>query len=391
MLKTRWRAYLGLVVLIALAALVVIESGTIYAYLARLFGLLTPLWIGVIFYYVFHRPALWLSAWLRRISRKWPRFLGQHSFFLATSLLYLLFIGLLTLLLFLVIPSLARSLTDFFLNFQTYVAGVNRWAEDWKNYLSSKKLDPSILSSLQTQLSSLGGEFTTWGLHFARGLIGSTAAVVGNFFIALLLSLYLLFGDQRIRGFLHRLISAIWLHRSGLVLHVLRTLDRTLSSYFFVQVTEGLILGLLCFIVFTILGVPYASLLSIMIALLALVPVVGAWIACALGTAMLLLVQPSRILFFLIPYIVMQQVEGNFIYPSRVNDSIGLPSLLTLLAVLVGGGMNGVPGALLAVPLASTLFQLLQEWIACREGKDSPFAENAEGVDQLDKSEDSAL
>ena len=143
--------------------------------------------------------------------------------------------------------------------------------------------------------------------------------------------------------------------------HVLNVLNESFTKYFIGQCIEAVILGLLCAIGMALLGLPYATMIGAVIAVTALIPVAGAYIGGGVGALMIFSVSPVQALVFLIYLVVLQQLEGNLIYPRVVGSSLGLPAIWVLAAVTIGGGMMGVVGMLLAVPLASAAYRLLKE------------------------------
>jgi predicted PurR-regulated permease PerM len=143
------------------------------------------------------------------------------------------------------------------------------------------------------------------------------------------------------------------------VLYVLKVLYDSFHSFIVVQCTEALILGALCFIGMMIFGFSNALTISVMVGFTALIPIAGAYIAAVVGAFMLFVESPLTAFLFLIFLVVLQQIEGNLIFPRVVGESIGLPGVWVLAAVTVGGGMMGIPGMLIGVPVASAAYRLV--------------------------------
>ena len=150
-------------------------------------------------------------------------------------------------------------------------------------------------------------------------------------------------------------------------MHLLSLTNNAFSSFVTGQVTEAFILGTLCCIGMLILRLPYALPVSVIIATLSLIPIFGAWIGAATGAFLIVFQSPIKALWFLIFLLILQQVEGNLIYPKVVGKSVGLPGLWVLAAVTIGGGAFGVLGMLLGVPVCSVVYTLVQDFI--RSGK----------------------
>jgi len=180
--------------------------------------------------------------------------------------------------------------------------------------------------------------------------------------LSVIFSFYILLGKDRLAGQFDRLMTRYikpkWY---GRIQHLLSIMNDCFRKYIIGQCTEAVILGLLCTIGMLILRLPYATMIGALIAFTALIPVAGAYIGAAVGAFMILTVSPVKALIFLIFLVVLQQFEGNLIYPRVVGSSMGLPGIWVLAAVTVGGGLMGVTGMLLGVPLAATAYQLLRE------------------------------
>lgn len=138
-------------------------------------------------------------------------------------------------------------------------------------------------------------------------------------------------------------------------------MDETFSSFIVGQCTEAVILGVLCILGMKLFQFPYAPMVGTFIGATALIPVVGAYLGGAVGFIMILTVSPLKAVLFLVFLVVLQQLEGNIIYPRVVGSSVGLPGMWVLAAVTIGGGISGVAGMLLGVPLAATIYKLIKE------------------------------
>ena len=139
--------------------------------------------------------------------------------------------------------------------------------------------------------------------------------------------------------------------------------NQTFTNFVSGQLTEAVIIGVLCFFGMLILGMPYAGAVSAFVAVTALVPIFDAWIGGGLGAFLILLAEPSKALWFILFLLVLQQVEGNLIYPKVVGKSVGLPGLLVLMAVTIGGEAFGILGMLFSVPVCAVLFSLYLEFM----------------------------
>lgn len=192
-------------------------------------------------------------------------------------------------------------------------------------------------------------------------LMGSLVSGVVTVAIALIFSIYLLLGKEKLHRQVNSLMKVYLPQRfSEKLVLIARTMDHAFHSFIVGQCTEAVILGLLCTVGMLLLGLPYAPMIGALIGVTALVPVAGAYIGGGIGAFLILTVSPMKALIFLIYLVLLQQVEGNLIYPRVVGSSIGLPGMWVLAAVTIGGGLAGIPGVLLGVPLAAGCYQLVK-------------------------------
>ena len=137
---------------------------------------------------------------------------------------------------------------------------------------------------------------------------------------------------------------------------------RIFSSFVVGQVKEACIFGIMLFACMSLFGMPYAMLISVLVALLALIPIVGPFISCGIGVLLILMVNPMQALVFLILFLVLQQIEGNIIYPRTVGNSVGLPAIWVIFSVTIGGALMGIIGMFICIPISSIIYALVREW-----------------------------
>jgi predicted PurR-regulated permease PerM len=219
------------------------------------------------------------------------------------------------------------------------------------------------------------GKAGDWLLTGVGGAMGSIFPIVTSVFswivtlvVAIVFSIYLLLGKEQIGGQFGRLLES-YLHTrlAFRVRYVVRVIDSSFHSFIVGQCVEAVVLGCLCIIGMLIFNFPYATMIGCLVGFTALIPVAGAYIGAAVGAFMIFTVDPLKAVFFVIFLVVLQQLEGNLIYPRVVGASIGLPGVWVLAAVTIGGGVLGVGGMLLGVPLAAAVYQLLRNDVARRE------------------------
>ena len=225
--------------------------------------------------------------------------------------------------------------------------------EDWKN----------ITQKAAELLQTWGGGILSSGSM----VIGGVVSGVSTFVIALIFSFYILLQKEKLgrqgRQVLYALLPE---RRADRTLEILRLSSRTFSSFLSGQCLEACILGTLFVVSMTIFRMPYALLVGVLISLTALIPIVGAFIGCGVGALLIAIADPWKALGFIVLFLVLQQVEGNLIYPHVVGSSVGLPSIWVLAAVTLGGSLMGILGMLVFIPLCSVLYALFRDYVKTR-------------------------
>ena len=292
-------------------------------------------------------------------------------------LAFLTLIAIVALVFGLIIPQLVDCVGLILAELPGFMADAIDLAEQWKLF------SPEVLASLESidwnaQIGKLVGVVTS-GIGDVVSLVVSAVSSVFSFLVTALLSLifaiYLLSGKEELASQVDRLAKRyIGSRFYGKLVYFLHTLDDCFHRYIVGQCTEALILGALCAIGMGILRLPYALMVGALVAFTALIPVAGAYIGAGVGAFMILTVDPFKALVFLIFIVVLQQLEGNLIYPKVVGSSMGLPGIWVLAAVTVGGGLAGIAGMLLGVPLAAALYRIIRDDVNKHEALNEPEA-----------------
>ena len=195
-------------------------------------------------------------------------------------------------------------------------------------------------------------------------------------FLSFIFSIYLLLSKEKLKSQAHRLCTNFLSEKIyNRVQYVIFNFNVSFRKYLIGQCAEAVILGLLCGIGMAIFGFPYAAMISTLIAFTALIPVAGAYIGAFIGAFMILTVSPVKALLFLVFLVILQQLEGNLIYPRVVGEALGLPGIWVLAAVTVGGGIAGIAGMFLGVPLVAALYRMLRDALNAKEAAEA--AKNA--------------
>lgn len=231
-------------------------------------------------------------------------------------------------------------------------------AVDWQEHIAS------VVNVVTTGIGDAAG------VLFAA--ITSVFSLVVTAFLSVIFAIYLLIGKDRLTRQFEKIAKHYLPEKhTKRIKYVLTVTNDCFRKYIVGQCTEAVILGVLCALGMVVLGIPYAGMIGALIGLTALIPIAGAYIGAGAGAIMILSVSPVKALIFIVFIIVLQQIEGNLIYPKVVGKSMGLPSIYVLLAITVGGGLAGIGGMLLGVPIASVIYTLIKDDIDTKEEKTS--------------------
>lgn len=281
------------------------------------------------------------------------------------TLTILCMIGIIALVMFVVIPQLGSTFVSLGKSIQEFMPGAMIWLEELfhnneeiMELIGNLNMDwDKILDGVVSFFRSGAGNVLNSTMSAAKSIISS----VTTFFIAFVFSCYILLQKERLHVQVKKTMYAYLPEKIvEKILDVCSLTYRTFSSFLAGQCVEALILGFMFFVTMGILRLPYAMLVGILIAFTALIPIFGAFIGCIVGAFLILMVNPVQAFTFVVMFLVLQQVEGNLIYPKVVGNSVGLPSIWVLAAVSIGGSLMGVVGMLVFIPLVSVIYILLR-------------------------------
>ncbi len=363
-----------LILFAALVCLGVIHFTSLLALAVGLAGMVKPFIIGACIAFVVNLPLTFLEEkWLNRLPAKVDKFKRSLSMVLS----FLLIAAVVVLVIVTVVPQLGRTLTQLGQKIPLFLERTLSRAEilmadypeilAWLQNLEYKSLNWQ--SILQTAANFLKNGVSSI-LNSTVSVAGSLVGGVVNGFIALIFSIYLLSQKEKLGSQLKRILHAYCKEKAEQrILYVTGLLYRNFSKFITGQCTEAVILGLLFVIAMTLTGMPYAVMVGVLIAFTALIPIVGAFIGCFVGAFLILVDDPIKAVWFVIMFLVIQQLEGNLIYPKVVGNSVGLPSIWVLVAVSLGSSLLGVAGMLMFIPLLATGYTLLREDVDRRNKK----------------------
>lgn len=362
-------------------AVIVILLGVNWRHLCTLFlyilGLLRPFILGAGIAFVLNVLMRNIEKHLERIRKKGLR----RSISIGASLLFVLLILLLVI--GVVAPQLAASL----ISLQAKLPG---FAEKAGQALHTYFQDnPQILESLGTIQIDWNGIYQRAQEYLSLGIenvlsgsviaVTSIAGAITNFGIGLFFAIYLLAGKEKLKSQAERTAKALLPEGAFLRLRYIAVLaEKRFSGFITGQCLEACILGFMFFAVLSLVRLPYAVLIGVLIAFTALIPVFGAFIGLLIGAFLMLIQSPMDALIFVILFFVLQQIEGNLIYPHVVGGSVDLPAVWVLMAVTLGGSTFGIVGMIVFIPLFSVFYSLLREKVHVELAKQEKQTKNPE-------------
>lgn len=269
---------------------------------------------------------------------------------------------------FVILPELGSTVMGLGKGIETGIRNLQIWIDstfqnnsaivEWANSLEiePQKMVDSIMGVLQNGVNNILSSAVTVTVGIANTAMNAS--------IAFVFACYILIQKEKLMVQAKKALFALLPEKTvKYLLHVCSLASNTFSRFVTGQCIEAVILGTMFFIAMTIFRFPYAMLVGVLIAFTALIPIFGAFIGCAISFLLILLVSSVKALLFLILFLVLQQIEGNLIYPHVVGGSVGLPSVWVLVAVTVGGSLMGVAGMLIFIPLVSVIYALFREWM----------------------------
>lgn len=257
------------------------------------------------------------------------------------------------------VTDLAQSLPEKVPRLVTKLKGLLTAYPDTLSWLEGMKIDwQQLIKTVADFFKTGAGNFFDSTIGVAKGILSAFA----TFFIAFVFACYILLQKETLGRQIRKLLFAYLSEkRARQVIEICSLTHRTFTNFFTGQCLDAVILGTLFFIVMVIFRFPYALLVGVFITFTALIPIFGAFIGCLMGTLLILTVSPTKAVTFVILFLILQQIEGNLIYPRIVGGSVGLPSIWVLAAITVGGSLFGVIGMIVFIPIVSVVYTLLRE------------------------------
>ncbi len=364
--KENMKKIRSLIVFTVLVFVVLWNYEVVYTGLGILLKVISPFAIGGAIAFVLSVPMNFLEKKIfterKYAKKKWIQAMARPVSMILT---FIFVLGIIAIVVFIVLPELGNTALNIGKTLQKFVPEVQAWAikmfEDNPELVSEiKKINfnwEKIISTMINFLTNGAGSVLDSTFTAAKSIVSG----VSTAFIAFVFSVYVLLQKEKLSVQVKKLMYAFMPHDWTEILIALGSMThKTFSNFLTGQCLEAVILGVMFLIVMSILRLPYALLISVVIAFMALVPIFGAFIGCAVGALLIFIVSPMQALIFVIMFLVLQQIEGNFIYPHVVGNSVGLPSMWVLVAVSVGASLMGVVGMLVFIPIVSVVYTLLR-------------------------------
>lgn len=369
--KNNVKKILGIITFTLILMAVLMNFKAVGNYIVFLWGIIFPFVLGGAIAFILNIPMSAIEKQFSKIKTKSKkgeklrnRIIRPVSMVLAILLVFLiigLVIGVVVPQLGQTINSIGESMSRSLPKIQAWLEQIFQDQEEIVNYIKNLDFDwQNWLNSIKDFAWSGAGSVLSYTMSATMMVVNG----VVTFFIAVIFALYILVQKENLGRQCKKLITAIFPQKTvDKILTICSLSYKTFSRFITGQCLEAMILGTMFFVAMTIFRLPYALLVGVLIAFTALIPIVGAFIGCFVGALLILMVNPMQAVFFVILFLILQQVEGNLIYPHVVGNSVGLPSIWVLFAVTVGGKLMGVMGMLVFIPLMSVLYSLLREWV----------------------------
>ncbi len=345
-----------LVTYIAGLVLCLIYFKNIMGFIGQLISIIKPFIIGFVLAFIFNIP-------MKYLIKKLPIQNEKTKKLVAAILSILLVFFVLTLIVMVVLPQVIENIRMLIDNLPSIFAQI----EEWLNYfLKEVNLSSNILVKIEEFQQNFGQtiltKLTTWVPSIALGVSHFTTGIV-NVFMGFVMAVYMLFSKDKLMRQVQR-VGRAFLNEQQFeqTREVLRLTSSTFENFLAGQLTESVIIGVLCYIGCVILDIPYASIAAIVIGFTNIIPYFGPIIGAVISSVLIIFVSPMKAIIFLIFSTLLQQFESNLIYPHVVGNSVGLSALWVLFAVSAGGGLFGIPGMVFGLPTFSVIYELMRRW-----------------------------
>ena len=382
-----------LIVFTALLVVALWKFDVVLGVLKTIWDIIFPFVLGGAIAFLTNVPMSFLEKKIFENVKKKNKIVRKLKRPISLILTIVLVVGVIALVMFGVIPQLTRtmgtlvtSINDFIPQMQSWIGEFFHNNQEIMNLVDQIEFDPD--QAIKWGISLLGNGAGNM-MNTTMSAVGSIVSGVATFFIAFSFACYILFQKEKLHIQIRKVFFAFFpRQKADTFLKVCSLTYRTFANFLAGQCLEAVILGSMFVVTLSILRMPYALLIGILIAFTALIPIFGAFIGCAVGSFLIFMVNPQQAILFVIVFLVLQQIEGNLIYPHVVGESVGLPSIWVLAAVTIGGNLMGIVGMLVFIPLLSVLYTIFREFVYLRLKKQNIKQVTKTEIEEYTKEED---
>ena len=361
-----------LIVFTALIVVALWKFDVVFGVIKAVWGIIFPFALGGAIAFVINVPMSFLEKKLfGKTKEKGSKAAEKLARPISLLLTIVLVVGVIVLVMFGLIPqltatigSLMNSIAEFIPQMQSWVREFTHNNREIMDLVNQVEFNPN--KAIQWGMSILGNGAGNF-MNTTMTAVGSIVSGVTTFFIAFSFACYILFQKEKLHVQIRKVVFAFLpKKKADAFLKICSLTYRTFANFLAGQCLEAVILGCMFVVILSILRMPYALLIGVLIAFTALIPIFGAFIGCAVGSFLIFMVNPKQAILFIIVFLVLQQIEGNLIYPHVVGESVGLPSIWVLAAVTIGGNLMGIVGMLVFIPLLSVFYTIFREFVYLR-------------------------
>ncbi len=360
-----------LIVFTAILVVALWKFDTVLEGAKNIWGILFPFVFGGAIAFVINVPMSFLEKKIFGKTKDGNKVGEKLARPISLLLTIILAVGVIALVMFGVIPQLTRTMGSLMISIANFVPQMQSWIREFSH-------NNQDIMKLVNQVQFNQDQAIKWGISIlgsgAGNMMNTTMSAVGSivsgfatFFIAFSFACYILFQKEKLHVQIRKVFFAfISKQKAEAFLKICSLTYQTFANFLTGQCVEAVILGSMFVVTLSILKMPYALLIGTLIAFTALIPIFGAFIGCAVGCFLIFMVNPKQAILFIIVFLILQQIEGNLIYPHVVGGSVGLPSIWVLAAVTIGGNLMGIVGMLIFIPLVSVLYTIFREFVYLR-------------------------
>ena len=382
-----------LIVFTALLVVALWKFDVVLGVLKTIWDIIFPFVLGGAIAFLTNVPMSFLEKKIFENVKKKNKIVRKLKRPISLILTIVLVVGVIALVMFGVIPQLTRtmgtlvtSINDFIPQMQSWIGEFFHNNQEIMNLVDQIEFDPD--QAIKWGISLLGNGAGNM-MNTTMSAVGSIVSGVATFFIAFSFACYILFQKEKLHIQIRKVFFAFLpRQKADAFLKVCSLTYRTFANFLAGQCLEAVILGSMFVVTLSILRMPYALLIGVLIAFTALIPIFGAFIGCAVGSFLIFMVSPQQAILFVIVFLVLQQIEGNLIYPHVVGESVGLPSIWVLAAVTIGGNLMGIVGMLVFIPLLSVFYTIFREFVYLRLKKQNIKQVTKTEIEEYTKEED---